>query len=279
MNRLFFLLVVILFPESSWGLQTLFKGGSERVLSQSSRFPKRVFCTSTNNTPPLPPLNESHHKPPILEQTKEPSALSLAPRLLICDKVRASSRDRWSQTERVRVPFYAPELSQWVLNRRLSQLPHDVDASPFIETLKERFSYRDVWRSTTSNALFEDEGYQFVVHHISQDTKGYYYGIFDVFLKDAPLKLWLEGEMRVSDLRFEGMGIRDAYDLTYSYQVLRNELFPEGLLEDHFSGKKPIPEKDQPEDMKKLIEYTLHGDTLNDGILWGMRFIPFVTKE
>ena len=110
------------------GLQTLFRHGSERLLPQSSRFPQRAFCTSSNDNPAIP-LEESKNRAPIIDKTDDHSAFSQAPRILICNKVRDSARDRWSKAERVSVLFYAPELSQWVLDRRLSQLPKDIHVS------------------------------------------------------------------------------------------------------------------------------------------------------
>jgi hypothetical protein len=202
------------------------------------------------------------------------SLLSQAPRILTCNQVRASCK-KWPKVERVRIPAYASELSLWVQERRLSQISQHIDKSKFIDALKERFSYEGVWLSTTSNAVFDDGEYRFVVHHISKDTSGGYFCIFDVFLKDDPLKLWLEGVMSVSDIRYEGIGIRDAYDLSYSYEILRNELFPAGLLEAHFSGEL-VPEEKQPEGMKKLLEHVLHDDILNGGIFWKIDFIPFI---
>lgn len=213
----------------------------------------------------------------VMRRVVESSALSQAPRILTCHKVKRSALDRCFSAERVTVPTYAPELTQWVLDRRLSQLSAGIDRNLFKDILKERFDYQDVWLSTTSNAVFDYEDYRVVINHTNVDTSRRYCSGFDVFLRDTPQKLWIEGRMRVSELRFEGGAVRDAHDLSYFFQVLTNNVFPNGLLESHFSEKKNSKAKETPE-LKKLVEGVLDEGILNKRLFWGIDFIPFINS-
>lgn len=202
----------------------------------------------------------------------EPTALSRAPRILMCEKVRLASRTQHT-------PSYAPELSQWVLDRRLSQLPKDIDPSPFQDTLKERFNYRNIWLSVTSHAVHDLKDYRLVVNHTHIDTLQDYHIVFEVFLKDAPQKLWIEGQMVASNIQFEyGLSMRDADSIDYSFHVLADTIFPKGILAKHLD-EETCPKSDQLPDLRELIENILHQDQLNNLLFWDLKFIPFLNLK
>src|SRR5260221_1598213 len=221
--------------------QSLYASDDTSVKEQKTSSHKRLHDSppADDDQPKSKKRKETHeYTMDAVEPATESSALSQAPRILTCHKVKSSALQKWqSDVERVTTPSYAPELSQWVLSRRLHQLPQDIDHDSFKKVLREDFDYLDVWLSITSNAVFDLEDYRLVVNHTNLDTHGYYHSVFDLFLKDAPHKLWIEGTMSVSDIKFEALSVRDAYDLHYSFRVLIDELFPGGLLNTHFSGK------------------------------------------
>jgi len=145
------------------------------------------------------------------------------------------------------------------------------------DTLEEWFDYTRIWQSTTSNAVFEGECYQFVINHASIDTSGIYYCSFDVFLRDDTLRLWLEGTMIRTNIKFDGTSICDAPDLSYSFEVLCDEISNDSHEEkqDLFSGKE-LSEANKSPEIKKLLGEVLHEDTLNSLTLWSLNFISFV---
>ena len=145
--------------------------------------------------------------------------------------------------------------------------------------MKERFGYDSVWLSTTSNAVFDHENYRVGVNHTGADTLGRYYSRFDVFLRDTPQKLWIEGKMMTSEIRFEGTSIRDAYDLSYSFKVLVDEMFPDSLLKLHFSGEKLLDTEKRNPRMQEFIGDVLNETVLNQMLFWGIEFIPFINSS
>jgi hypothetical protein len=82
--------------------------------------------------------------------------------------------------------------------------------------------------------------------------------------------------MRISDFSFEGPFIKDADDLSFSFEVLTNDVFPDGLLEAHFSGEE-ISEPEKTPEFKKLVEGVLDEDTLNMRLFGEINFIPFIS--
>lgn len=202
------------------------------------------------------------------ERVAESSMLDHAPRILTCCKENLIGEGY------NKIPPYAHELSQWVLNRRLSQLPQNIDKELFKDILKERFDYRSILTSVTSNAVFDHGNYRITVHHTDIDDTLTYYSVFDVFLKDAPQKLWIEGEMRASDIRFEEGGFRDVHSLNYFFTVLIDELFPNNLLKEFFSGRADSEEA-KNQGVEKFTKEVLSEDMLNRHLFWGIALVPF----